>query len=117
MKLHWSTVVPVALVLAACSSARVTEKTLEVAAQTVKCQMSFEGWRIVADTEPNAETCVQLREPGTMPYLPHQVKGFAFETGNTYTIKVRETQINDGRMDVHPTLELIAILEKTPASK
>jgi hypothetical protein len=116
MKLHWLAITTLGLALVACNSARVTEKIYEVAAQTVKCQMGFEGWRTVADTEPNAETCVQLREPNTTPYFPNQVKSFTFEAGNTYKIKVRETQINNGMADVHPTLELIQILEKTPAS-
>jgi Domain of unknown function (DUF4377) len=105
----------VSLGLMACGSTQVMEQTYEVASETVKCHLSFDGWRVATDLNAT-EICVQLREPGLTDYRPNKVQKFNFEPGSTYKIRVRSTLIVDGMADRQPTLELIEVLEKKSAT-
>jgi hypothetical protein len=106
--------IAITLILASCSYTRVTEQVYEVASQNVYCQMTLIGW--VTVQEPSAPICVQMRLPNTATYYPYQVNGFTLETGNTYKVRVRESQLVNGMMDNRVNYELITILEKTPVA-
>ncbi len=113
MKIRWLLTALFSLGLASCSYIKVTEQVYEVASQTVRCQMTISGWVTVQDS--TAPVCVQMRLPNTATYYPYEVKGFTLETGSTYKIRVRESQLVNGMMDNRVNYELVAVLEKTPA--
>ena len=110
--MKYAALIAISLMLASCSYTRVAEQVYEVASQTVNCQESLGGWQIASDK--TAPICVQMRLLNTSTYYPYQVSNFSFEAGNTYKIRVRESQLVNGMMDNRTKYELIGILEKTP---
>jgi hypothetical protein len=107
------------LLLGACNAPIVREYTLEVAPQTKKCVF---GWLTVQDPNPNVPNqqvsdCIQAREDSSQPFYHHrEIQGFTFVSGFKYRLRIRSVLQTPVMADDIGTLQLIAVLEKTPAS-
>ena len=101
-----------------CRSPIITEATLEVAPQTVKCGNGVGGVFTPPPSDP-AQTydCLNVHKESAAAFYPMQsIKGFTFEPSFTYRLRVRFVNPNSGMMDDFGYVELITIIEKTPAS-
>ena len=111
---------PIALLgfFVSCRSPIITEAMLEVAPQTIKCGLGVGGVFMPPPSDP-AQTydCLNVRKDSTTAFYPMKIiNGFAFEPSFTYRLRVRFVNPNSGLMDDFGYVELISILEKTPAS-
>ena len=118
IKLHSFWLVASLALFVSCNRPIITEATLEVAPQTVKCGVGVGGVFMPPPSDP-AQTydCLNVRKDSGATFYPLQsIKGFAFEPNFSYRLRVRFVNPNSGMMDDFGYVELAAILEKTPAS-
>ncbi len=118
MKLHSFCLVASLALFVSCNRPTITEYTLEVAPQTKKCVYGFGAPR---DPNPDSPStmmdCIQVRKDSSQPYAhSFDIKGFTFQPGFTYRLRVRSVVPNSGLMDDFGYVELINVVEKTPAS-
>lgn len=118
MKLHSFWLVASLALFVSCSRPTITEYTLEVAPQTKKCVYGFG-----APQDPNPDSasttmdCIQVRKASSQPYAhSFDIRGFTFQSGYFHRLRVRSVNPNSGLMDDFGYVELISIIEKTPAS-
>lgn len=81
-------------------------KTLYVNSQLVDC----------VGVEP--QRCMQVRESPDEDWelLYDEIRGFTFEPGHTYTLRVRVASVDEAPADASAhRFDLVEIVEKTPA--
>ena len=107
------------LLLVACNAPIIREYTLEVAPQTKKCVFEWLSTRDPNANDPNERIndCIQVRYDSSQPYYHHRdIQGFTFVSGFKYRLRIRSVLQTPIMADDPGVEQLIAIVEKTPAS-
>jgi hypothetical protein len=100
------------LLAASCNRAYVEEKILYVAPQMAPCKPTY----IPEDPSKANDNCVQISDNPNGPFQSDVIKGFNFESGYLYKLRVRSTYPDTSILISHTILELIETLEKTPVN-
>ncbi len=119
MKLQILLLIVGTVFLASCNAPIIREYTLEVSPQTKKCVFEWLSTRDPNPNDPNERIsdCIQVRYDSSRPYYHHRdIQGFTFVPGFKYRLRIRSVLQTPVMADDPGVEQLIAIIEKTPAS-